>query len=112
MDTVKIHSCYRQQDQWKGVINGLRLAGLKVYKEPQEAEISLVLSGKHENPTLLKGHKVIAFDAEEWIKFMAPPQGWIAYKKVLDEYYDEFLNLTGMSDAEKVQAVKAYHEAH
>jgi len=106
MATVRVHSSSRQQAKWEKVINGLRLDGVKIYNQPQDADVSIVLSGKHENPAMLKGRKVLAFDAGEWIKFMNPPNGWIAYAIVLEEYYDDFINLSGMTDSDKIKTVK------
>jgi len=94
------------------LVDGLRLAGLKVYQEPRDVDVSIVLSGKYENPSLLKGRKIIAFDAVEWLKFITPPYGWDNYKIVLEEYYDDFLNLTGMEPAQRVKAVKMCAERY
>ena len=108
MAIVKVHSSSRGQTYNVDIINGLRLAGIKIYKEPQDADISLVISGKHENPALLKGKKVIVFNSRDWIPFMNHPTGWLQYKKVLDEYYDDYLNITGLDTAKKVEKIRDY----
>lgn len=109
---VVVHKSKRNASSWSKVVDGLRLSGTKVYNEPQEADVSISLCGMYENPAVLKGKRVLCFDVEDWRSTFQPPYGWKLYQVVLEEYYDEFVNLTGLDVKQKVIEINKYCEAN
>ena len=106
MGSVSIVSSTRSKgERWQDLITALKRSGQGVCDYPEQADTTIVLGGKYENPNLLAGWKVLAFDAIEWLEYAPPPFGWNCYRTVLEEYYDSFLNLTGMQARKRVQTI-------
>ena len=68
-----------------------------IYVEPIKADVSIVLFGNYSNPVCLHGKKVLAFDATRWGIYTDTAQGWEMYKPILEEYYDEFIDMTDLT---------------
>jgi hypothetical protein len=79
-----------------------------IHRKPREADVSIVLSGLYENPVLVKGKRVLAFKAQEWIAGVAPPHGWRLYEPVLKEYYDDFIDLAGLDSKKSAKRIIEY----
>lgn len=86
---------------WREVI---ALYDGQVYGTPQEADVSIVLGGKRANPMAVKGKRILAYNKKEWI-------GWAyIYRPILEEYYDEFLDLSGLTAGQTVDKITEYVE--
>jgi hypothetical protein len=93
---------------WKEVIDHLERRGQKCYEEPQDVDVSIVLSGVFENPAILKGRKVLAFKPQDWVSHIPPPKGWMLYKNVLQLYYHDFIDLSGLSPKKSAKRIIEY----
>lgn len=107
MANVKFFKVDRDSEFWHNIIELLAQKGVIVHGKPQEADISVVLSGKFENPCILKGKKVWAYTASEWTM-----PGFSSYIPVVKEYYDETINLTDLTDDQIVDKLMDYYEAN
>ncbi len=110
MPTVRIYRSKKLADNWGLVADKLDAAGLQTHRETGDADVSISLGGMYINPLVLTGKRVLCHNVAEWLPAMQKPFGWSLYKTVLDEYYDEFMDLTGMSDSHKVLAIRQYVE--
>ena len=107
MATVSLFRSSRKRadDTWKEFIKAL---DVPIHNKPIETDVSIVLQGIYENPLALYGKKVLAFDAKDWFQYIPVPHGWDAWHAVLEEYYDEFINLTLGTTEEKMKMLKGY----
>lgn len=108
MADVKIFKADRHTEKSEAIIKELRKKNLEVFDTPTNADISIVISGYYENPAILKGRKVLVVDVTEWFKGLPAPNGFKLAQPVLEEYYDDFLNLSGMKPGEKAIEIKKY----
>ncbi len=106
---AKVIKCSRGKDYWMPLLDELESIGIETTDKAEDLDLSVVLCGVHENPIVFKGKKVLAFDAEnEWLHPVPYPYGWDLYYHVLKEYYDDFINLTGLSIKERSLKIKEY----
>ena len=92
-----------EDSKWKGVDEFLCVLGVEVHHKPRGEATAVVLGGRGENPVVLQGMSVLAFDSDEWTT-----EAWPAYAEVLEEYYDYMMDLTGLTDEEKADAVRDF----
>ncbi len=97
-----------RQNWWEEVMDHLKRRKTKCYCEPQEADVSIVLSGMFENPALVSGKKVLAFRPQEWVPSIPPPKGWMLYSGVLAKYYDDFIDLSGLTPRKSAKRIIEY----
>lgn len=102
MGTVKVFKPEKDKWGWEYVLDFLEREGIPTGHNPESVDVSIVLGGKTENPLVFCGKRVLAYDAYEWIPGLPPPAGWKFYHRTLVEYYDEFIDLTGMTVQERV----------
>lgn len=109
MVCVKVFRSKRRIKLWQGVINILKKENITVLNEVEETDVSIVLSGPFENPVILKGKKILLYDCEDWMegeKKIPPRRKFNFFRQyILDEYYDEFVDCTDMTDEEKAKEV-------
>ena len=94
-----------RSDGWLPMIRALQDKHLDVHAFPATAKYSIVLSGRNENPIALSGKKILVFHRDEWMPDLF---GWRLFKPILDEYYDEFLDVTGLDFGTAVKKVVDY----
>jgi hypothetical protein len=80
----------------------------KVEDTPRDADLSIVLSGLMENPTIVKGRRVLAFKPQDWFPSINPPKGWMLYEPMLKYYYDDFIDLSGLSPKKAAKRIIEY----
>ena len=112
MVDVKVFKAYRYNHDTEELVHAVSERGVPVYVEPLEADVSIVISGYCENPAILHGKKVIAFDATEWFKSAPVPKGWSLVAEVIEKYYDDGLNLTHMDVEQKADAIVEYVKSY
>ena len=91
-----------QSTYWDEVVERLAGTGFVVHSREEDADISIALCGKFENPLALKGKRVLFYDEKAW------QNTWPMYEFIMDAYYDEMINITGMSDDKKVSEIINY----
>jgi hypothetical protein len=102
METVKVFKPQQDKWGWSYVLDFLGREGIPTGYTPELVDVSIVLGGKHENPLVFCGKRILAYDANEWLQGLPPPTGWNFYHRVLVEYYDDCIDLTGMTVQERV----------
>ena len=93
---------------WLNLEEHLKKRKHEVHRDPQEADVSIVLSGLFENPMVVKGRKVLAFKAQEWLGAITPPHGWRLYEPVLKMVYDDFIDLAGLDSKKSAKRIIEY----
>ena len=93
---------------WKEIMDHLERRGQKCHEKPQDVDVSIVLSGVFENPVILKGRKVLAFKPQDWLPSIPPPKGWMLYKNVLQLYYHDFIDLSGLNPRKSAKRIIEY----
>lgn len=103
MDRIKYFRAKRSAENpyWQEIYTKFSEKNIPVYTEPKNSEISVALGGRMENPLPLKGKRVLAYKEDEW--HMLP---WSVYKMVLEEYYDDFINTTGLTPGDTVYHIQ------
>ena len=87
---------------WGEVYEILENRGIQVHTEPTDCDISIVLGGILVNPLPLKGKKVLALKKDEWRMVK-----WdMVFKMILDEYYDDFIDTTGLNPEGTVRLIE------
>jgi hypothetical protein len=101
MANVKVFLGRGEHPDWNKIGKALTDKGVDVCTGKATADVSIVLSGHGTNTLCLTGKKVLVYSTYEWMRGVQPPLGFDLFKPVLDEYYDDFINLTGieMKDA-------------
>lgn len=92
---IKYFSAEREAKNpyWSEVYDLCAAKGITLYREPKDCDVSLVLGGRMTNPLPLKGRKVLAFKKDEWRMVK-----WdMIYAGILEEYYDHFIDTTGLN---------------
>lgn len=111
MDGVKIFHCFeRGLAPWRKVGEFLEEFGIMVYHQSEPAIVSIVLGGLYENSLALTGKKILVYNRKDWFN-----NTWPLYEFVLEEYYDEMIDVTdnGVDEiarlvVERVREVKKY----
>lgn len=87
------------------LIQGLINNGIRVYSEPTPANVSIVIDGKNENPLAFNGKRVLAYWADVW-----KDKDYFneLYKPILEEYYDDMIDLTNLTFEEVKEALINY----
>ena len=93
---------------WPEVEKHLKKRGVETLSEPVGADLSVVLSGMFENPSILKGKKVMAFKPQEWFPGVPPPMGWNMYREMLGFYYDDFIDMSGLNPKKAAKRIIEY----
>lgn len=75
-------------DSWLPLIKYIEKNGHKVFDHPEECDISVVLSGKFENPNCFYGERILLFHNDEWKGFHC------FFYKILTRYYDKIIDVT------------------
>ncbi len=107
MANVRVYTTKKGHEYWKYVADFLSKS-VPVDSDIAPADVSIVLSGRFINPLILNGKKVLAFDAMEWLHNVPLPIGFDAYRVVLEEYYDDFIDLTGLNVQDRVDKILTY----
>lgn len=102
MATVKVFKAPRDAIKWTKLIEILKETEGEVYFRPEPADISIVLSGRFENPTLLTGKRILFCIPSEWGRY------WEEYKLILEAYYDEIHDFAGKNDRQKADMILQY----
>ncbi len=94
----------RNMGKWFPLVNKLRAMNHRVYTTAKPADISVVLSGKFENPLALSGIRILVFIRGEW-----QPKNSFAtiWQKILQEYYDDMIDLTSTDSNEAIEKIEA-----
>ena len=108
MANVKVYKARRGHPAWQYVADFIRKEGYTVDTDKSDADVSIVLGGRFENPLIFKGKKVMAYDAMEWLRNVPIPWGFEAYKVILEEYFDDFIDLTNLNVQERADKVIEY----
>ena len=108
MESVKIFVGRGLHPDWLRLGKILENKGFTVCQTKEDADISIVLSGQGVNTLCLTGKKVLVYTAHEWVKNVPSPHGFNLYKPVMEEYYDDFLDITGMGMSEGAEKVVKY----
>jgi hypothetical protein len=95
-------------EYWPETINHLQKRKFETLSEPVDADVSIVLSGMFENPSIVKGKKIMAFKPQEWFPGVPPPMGWNLYREMLGFYYDGFIDLSGLSPRKSAKRIIEY----
>lgn len=86
-------------------MNHLRSRGHDCSFSPKDADLSVVLSGKFENPLCVKGKRVLVFNVNDW---PPPPYGWYIYGPIIKEYYHDTLDVTGTTLNQAMEKIERY----
>ena len=106
---TRYNRTYAGMDEyWPQVVEHLKKRDFETLSEPVQADLSIVLSGMYENPTAIKGRKAMAFKPQEWFPGVPPPMGWNMYKELLGFYYDDFIDMSGLSPKKAAKRIIEY----
>lgn len=97
-------------ESWVEVINILKENGIDILTESEETDVSIVLSGAWENAGILQGKRILFYDIKDWMEKepdRLEPYKFELYRPILEEYYDEFINLSDMSNKGKANEILA-----
>ena len=108
MVDVRVYKSHRYGSDNEDLVHAVSKRGVPVLVHPVESDVSVVISGHYENPCMLWGKKVLAFDATEWFTKMPVPKGFQMFQPILEHYYDEFINLSNLDIEEKADAIVKY----
>ena len=90
------------------IIKSLKAKNIPVYKNVFPCDVSIAIYGLYENPIALYGKRVLAYDKPLWFNILGQDFGWRLCKPLLDEYYHEFLDITGLSSDEQANKIEEY----
>jgi hypothetical protein len=85
------------------MLDSLRGRGYKICYEAEEADISVVLSGKFENPLALSGKRILVFARGQWFPQHGFQQIW---HRLLAEYYDDMVDVAQTSRKEAIKKIE------
>ena len=109
MDTVKIFKSPVKNDSfWNRIIRGLGNKGYETARKYEDVDVSIVLSGKAENPVGFRGRKVLFYKKQEWVPHIPVPLGFNMFKPILKEYYDEMHDISALNENECVYEIIGY----
>ena len=97
-------------ESWVEVINILKDNGIDILTESEQTDVSIVLSGAWENAGILQGKRILFYDIKDWMEKepdRLEPYKFELYRPILEEYYDEFINLSDMSNKGKANEILA-----
>lgn len=97
-------------ESWVEVINILKENGIDILTESEQTDVSIVLSGAWENAGILHGKRILFYDIKDWMEKepdRLEPYKFELYRPILEEYYDEFINLSDMSNKGKANEILA-----
>jgi len=97
-------------ESWVEVINILKENGIDILTESEQTDVSIVLSGAWENAGILQGKRILFYDIKDWMEKepdRLEPYKFELYRPILEEYYDEFINLSDMSNKGKANEILA-----
>lgn len=86
-------------DTWLGVIESIEKNGSKVLDYPEQCDVSVVLSGKFENPNCFYGKRIVLFHRQEWEGFDG------LFHKILKRYYDKVIDVTKRSPEDVLKII-------
>ena len=74
---------------WSELIEYLEVKGHDILDHPEKCDVSIVLSGRFENPNCFYGKKILLFNRQEWT-------GGLDYffHRILEKYYDDIIDVT------------------
>ena len=106
---IRIYKARRGLDEgWSILCNHLNPNYIVNHSVGDEnPDISIVLSGKAENPLAIKGKRVLFMTRGEW---NPKGYGWNLFESILKHYYDEIVDITYCSLTEAVEKIKDYIE--
>lgn len=108
MVNVKVFKAKPGREGWMRVIEILKGKGIDILMKTEKADVSIVLSGAAENAGILEGRKILMYNIKDWME-KEPEQleqfKFDLWRPILEEYYDEFINLSGMSDKMKAKEI-------
>ena len=100
-------------NNWIPVIHALQRHGLEVWGgvKTDDLDVSIILSGKSENPLAVPGRRVLVFNQDEW-----PPKGrgWKHFwYGVIKHYYHDLLDVTDcVTPNDAADKITNYMEEH
>ena len=105
MAVVKIFQTSRSKGDWLDLINGLSAKGMQIYDNYSPADVSIVIDGRFDNPTVLDGKKVLLHNTDLWHSQFG------IHKTVLVHYYDDFIDATDLMTDQIIEKLGEYIEA-
>ena len=124
METKYFQSKYNEihRQDWKGIIKALKV---NVYDVYVPCELAVILGGYFENPTAFKGVKTLVFyktdfeddgssayknDYKTWELF--EKRKYDVWVQMLKSYFDETVDLTGLSHKDAAERIRTTVEAN
>ena len=95
-----VFKAQRGCDIWTVLIKRIQKQGHKVLDCPEKCDVSIVLSGKFENPSCFYGKRVLLFHSAEWGDFSD------FFHKILTRYYDKVIDITDFNFKDALSVIK------
>jgi hypothetical protein len=124
METKYFQSKYNEfhRQAWKGIIKEL---GANVYDVFVPCELAVILGGYFENPTAFKGIKTLVFYKTDFeddgsASYKQQYDTWALFEKrkyevwvqMLKSYFDETVDLTGLTPKDAAERIRETVEAN
>ena len=108
MVNVKVFKAKPGRESWEEVIKILKNNSIDILIRPEKADVSIVLSGAAENAGILYGKKILMYNIKDWMEKepeLIEQYKFNLYRPILEEYYDELIDLSGMGNKAKANEI-------